>query len=405
VRYFREDEDAAPEFRDTAILNPDWVTEAVYRVLEDGKLKQTHGLVTAQDLDRITRALKHPAGSFRLIEEVMRRFSQLYDTQDGRMFVPHLLEDRESPVEWPAGALRFMYRYPVLPAGLMPAFIARMHNYHDEAVSPWRKGCVLSVQGCRVRVIGDRKARTVEIEVAGEMADRRRDALDHIRYAFEDMHRVFAGAQVVEELMPVPGHPGAPMLNYQGLRTLERKGVAKHSFPADAAQSDFVEVDIPGALGGVRTPAREERERVQDSAVRHGPEPMVMPPLPPMPPPDPVTRRAGKESHVLKAVIVGAVGVAVVAALFALPWWYNILPLLWAVITAAVIYHDPCTFFRRMLYCCLAGWLGGNALGFKIKIADAAEISNEITWGFNIAAAIITVALVFAAHNEAKRHS
>jgi hypothetical protein len=51
------------------------------------------------------------------------------------------------------------------------------------------------------------------------------------------------------------------------------------------------------------------------------------------------------------------------------------------------------------------GWLGGNALGFKIKTADAAEISNETAWGFNLAAVVIIAALIFAARDEAKRHS
>jgi internalin A len=77
VRYFPESDDDAPSMKETAILNPEWVTEAVYKVLEDPKLKAAHGLVSETDLDRIMRGLKHRAGTYHLIENVMRRFSQL----------------------------------------------------------------------------------------------------------------------------------------------------------------------------------------------------------------------------------------------------------------------------------------------------------------------------------------
>ncbi|MEM1010886.1 MAG: COR domain-containing protein [Planctomycetota bacterium] len=268
VRYFPDnEEDDDPTLRQTAILNPEWVTEAVYRVLGDETLKKRGGLVREADFARISKELNHPVGSHRLVEKVMRRFSQLYDTGEGKMFIPLLLEDREPKMDWPGDSLPFLYRYPVLPPGLIPTFIARTHNLHSKAPPPWRKGCVLEIGDCRVRVIGDKRLRKVEISVVGGRGSQRRDALDRVRFKFEELHEAVTGLDAVEELIPVPEHPEAPFLSYKFLRTLEDRGIRKHLFPADAKQSDLIEVDIAEALGCIRGTAMAEREEERRQAM------------------------------------------------------------------------------------------------------------------------------------------
>ncbi len=264
VRYFPEHEDDAPSMQETAILNPEWITEAVYKVIGNETLKKRHGLVKPADIHRILQDMKNPAGSDELIINVMRRFSHLYDSDDGRMFIPLLLEDREPKLDWPMDSLRFVYEYPVLPAGLIPSFIARMHRFHDKAVTPWRKGCVLTVQGCRVRVLGDKKLRQVQISVIDGQGSQRRDALDQVRFKFEELHAGMTGMDSLRELIPVPGHPNAPMLSYRFLRTMEDAEQTHLPAPVDAQASSMTLVPVAEALGsirGVKMKAREERTK------------------------------------------------------------------------------------------------------------------------------------------------
>ena len=260
VRYFPEHEDDAPSMQETAILNPEWITEAVYKVIGDEDLKNQHGLACAAELDRIMKKLKHPAGTHALIANVMRRFSQLYDGDNGQMFIPLLLEDREPVLEWPADALRFIYRYPILPAGLIPSFIAKMHAFHAKAIAPWRKGCVLELQGCRVRVLGDKKQKQVQISVVGDKTHLQRDALDQVRFKFEEFHAGVTGMDALKELVPVPGYPDAPMLDYRLFRTLEVRGRKEHDIPVDEEASDIVSVVVAEVLGNIRGTGMKQRE-------------------------------------------------------------------------------------------------------------------------------------------------
>jgi hypothetical protein len=177
------------------------------------------------------------------------------------MFIPQLLEDKEPEMDWPArDALRFVYEYPVLPAGLLPQFIAGMSRWHSPHIHPWRKGCVLEFDGCALRVIGDKKARQVEISVARGEPCHRRGALDKVRFKFEELHRAVTGLDAVRELIPVPGAPEAPLLDYRFLRTLEDAGIDSHNAPADAKSSAIIQVAVAQALGGIRGSAMRSRD-------------------------------------------------------------------------------------------------------------------------------------------------
>ena len=263
VRYFPTRAEDPPAMRDTAILNPEWVTKAVYAVLDDAEVRAAGGLATENDFERILRAGGGVAARHLMIEQVMRRFDLLYDTPEHlpqhRMLVPQLLPEREPAFEWPgAGTLCFVYRYPVLPAALVPGFIARRHRLLAKSPGPWRHGCVLEFPStARVRIIGDAEKKEVSLAVTGEPLAAR-DALDAVRGTFEEMHGAIQGL-VVEELIPVPGHPGAALIGYRLLRALEFNGRPTH-FAQGATASEIIEVDVREALNAVRGPTKAEAE-------------------------------------------------------------------------------------------------------------------------------------------------
>lgn len=274
VRYFPERSDDPPEIRNSAILNPEWVTNAVYAVLDDKKVREADGLAMEEDFQRILKKAGYDPERARMIEHVMRRFDLLVDTPDykpqHKMLVPQLLPEREPQHTWPAsGTLDFIYSYTVLPSGLLPSFIARSYQKLSKTPGPWRHGCILEFPTeARARIIGDTEKKQVTISVTGNPLAPRdavdlaaRDALDAVRSIFDDMHATVQGL-AVEELIPVRGRPDVPPISYRLLRALELKGLPK-TFHLGSTPTDVIEIDVSNALNAVRGEKRIETERME----------------------------------------------------------------------------------------------------------------------------------------------
>jgi hypothetical protein len=147
-----------------------------------------------------------------------------------------------------------------MPAGLLPAFMARQHENLSPTVPNWRHGCVLELKECRVRVIADTETRRVLISVNGEDA-LRREALDQVRYTFETLHRA-VDKLPVQELIPVPGRPDAPMLKYGYLRSLLWKGITEHEAEGTRI-GETIPVNVREVLDGVRGIERRKQDDEQ----------------------------------------------------------------------------------------------------------------------------------------------
>lgn len=268
VRYFPTTKPDSADLCETAILNPEWVTLGIYALLDDGALKARGGLLNRMEMTEILKRRSYPAQHERLIEEVMRRFDLLYDSADHgaghRMLIPLMLPEPMPAISWPVeGALEFVYQYEVMPAGLVPAFMARMHEHLTKTSPPWRHGCVLEMKWSRVRVIGDAEAKRVSISVLGKEVWQR-EALDQVRFAFEALHGAVDNLPV-QQLIPVPRHPDAPMLDYEFVRSLEWDGTTEFKTKGRAFGQPIT-VYVQEALDGVRGEARRWREAEQRAA-------------------------------------------------------------------------------------------------------------------------------------------
>ncbi len=284
VRYFPTNppeakKQDAPELCQTTILNPEWVTLGIYALFDDEALVKRGGVLSRPEMATILNKRGYPVEHERIIEEVMRRFDLLYDSSEHgdehRMLIPLMLHEKEPKIDWPEKAtLKFVYQYEVMPAGLVPAFIARMNKSisktisafrEDKQVDPvWRYGCVLDIKNCHVRVIGDREARRILISVAGT-EPLQREALDQVRFTFDSLHNAVEKLPV-QELIPVPGRPDAPMLDYAFVRSLEWKEVTRFDTKG-AGFGEIITVEVREALDGVRGTARKERDAQQGKTV------------------------------------------------------------------------------------------------------------------------------------------
>lgn len=214
--------------KDTHVLNPGWVTAAVYRLLNDHQLNQNHGRLGYEYFKQVLQTVPdhNYAGHEDFIWQMMSRFQLGFEfekpgTTERTMLVPDLLQKEEgSRGSW-AGSLAFVYEYTVLPQSVVSRFIVAMHR-HIKPNSAWRYGAVLEWDGCQARVKADLEDRRLEIQVQGDIT-RRRSLLDIIREKLETIHDGFSEKLGVEEFVPVPGHPGKKE-SYRKLIQMERDG-------------------------------------------------------------------------------------------------------------------------------------------------------------------------------------
>ena len=213
-----------PRLQDTHVLNPHWVTNGIYKILNADKLEQQQGEIRLRELSEILDASEYPVHMRRFILDLMKQFELCFSFPDNEThyLIPELL-DKQEPLEaaafTPETCLHFQYHYPVLPEGLLPRFIVRTHVL-SEGLRRWRTGVILAFEGCRALVKADVQDKKVFIAVTGPAAARRR-LLAVIRSDFERIHRDIRNLQP-QEMVPLPDYPDV-VVPYQKLQVMEEK--------------------------------------------------------------------------------------------------------------------------------------------------------------------------------------
>ncbi|MEL7316819.1 MAG: COR domain-containing protein, partial [Cyanobacteria bacterium J06559_3] len=255
--------------RDTHVLNPHWVTNGIYTLLNAHELAGTQGELEVTCLSRTLNPQNYPRERHGFLLELMRKFELCFPftEEDNRYLIPDLL-DKQQPLEAaefrPADCLNFRYRYPILPEGLLPRFIVRTHVLSDQPLR-WRTGVILSFEGNRALVKADSQDRCVTISIEGPIASRRR-LLAVIRSDFDRIHRSFKF--IPQELVPIPGHPSVTV-TYKELIAREKKG--RKSFEVVLDNDELLELNVQDLLNGVDIEGsrdRLERDERSDRPLR-----------------------------------------------------------------------------------------------------------------------------------------
>ena len=214
-----------PRLEDTHVLNPEWVTNGVYKILNDRHLiVDNRAILTIPTLKRILYQLnksRYPARKHLFIIGMMRKFELCFDIEPDQQFlIPDILPKEEPYTgEWD-NTLAFEYHYPVLPGSIISRFIVRMkHCIHQKTY--WRNGVVLAHEGNKALVKADREDKIMMIRVRGK-ANTRRNLLTAIRSQFDYIHKTIPGIVPVEKV-PLIEHPEI-ILDYQELLGLELMG-------------------------------------------------------------------------------------------------------------------------------------------------------------------------------------
>ncbi|WP_420265852.1 COR domain-containing protein [Candidatus Magnetominusculus dajiuhuensis] len=263
----------------TIILNPEWGTKAVYKVLDTEKISDQMGIVYECDYDDIwTESEGYPQPIHKTLVRLMANFDLAFQMKDtGNYVVAELLPFNPPPFEWdddkplPFGwdyndNLIFQYQYNFMPAGVMPRFIVRIHEYierdaDDNKYMCWKLGVFLKWNNTRAFIKAFPTDKRIEVRVTGKRKD---ELLTIIRMEFESINKRFKKL-VITENIPCACSEGCEYLfEYEYLK--EMKDQRKSTV---SCHKTAIDVPISTLLEGVK-PTEAELERDVERKFRGG---------------------------------------------------------------------------------------------------------------------------------------
>jgi small GTP-binding protein len=190
------------------VLDPVWVTEAVYKIITAEEMAKSTGLLHVNCLGEILpqgeeESRSYPPDTHPFILRLMEKFELCYPVGREAVLIPQLLPVPEPELAFTKdGSLRFALHYPdFLPPSVFPRFMVKVHkDIHDE--TRWRTGVLLADKrsGSQAVVKADTEARRINIWVQGETP---REYLHYLRYLLTDINSGFEKLTVME-LVPMP---------------------------------------------------------------------------------------------------------------------------------------------------------------------------------------------------------
>jgi small GTP-binding protein len=207
------------DLNDTHVLEPRWITEAVYKIINAKQLAIKKGVLCLQDLAEILKPVtdedyQYPPEKHRHIIELMKKFELCYELDKHHILIPDLLDIQEPEFSFAdKQPLRFRLEYDFLPKSIMPRFIVKRHADIKDNLR-WRTGVVLYDKNTDATAIirADDRERLIDIQVGGKQ---KRDYFALLRGTLNDIHASFQKLTITE-LVPLPDNPTI-CLEYQEL--------------------------------------------------------------------------------------------------------------------------------------------------------------------------------------------
>ncbi|CAK8721463.1 hypothetical protein KKHLCK_10715 [Candidatus Electrothrix laxa] len=231
------------------ILDPVWVTQAVYKIITAKKMADNYGQLSLACLTEILRyekGEKHswPVHTHVCILELMKKFELCWGIGDQAVLLPQLL-----PVDEPeftfdyTGSLAFILHYKdFLPPSVFPRFMVKVHQNIKPGYM-WRTGVVLEDKASDLlaTVKVDMEARHIKLWVHGP---RRKEYLSFLWFSLRDINNSFEKLNVSERI-PMPDDP-ACSADYQTLLNCLEDGIERYR--PDGAKRAYTVKELLGLV-------------------------------------------------------------------------------------------------------------------------------------------------------------
>lgn len=249
--------------RDTHVLNPHWVTDGIYKIINSAKLDQQKGRISLRDVCDFMDCSLYPTATHCFLFDLMKKFELCFNfPEKDDYLIPELLDKQEPDTTaafTPKLCLNFQYHYSVLPEGLLPRFIVRTHKLSNDR-SWWRTGIILDFEGNSAVIKADVQDKKVYISVSGPVATRR-NLLAIIRSHFQDIHSTFSQL-MADAMIPLPSHPNV-VVPYTKLVVMARE--AEKTFKEVVGEKVIV-IDVDELLNGIELHPKITQSHGMDTA-------------------------------------------------------------------------------------------------------------------------------------------
>ena len=191
--HFQDDID----LKDTVILNHEWLTTGVYKVLDDPKVIEQKGRFSNEDIKRIWSDDEYKYKIPELISLMKnRKFDLCFELPNGEYLVPRLLPVDEVEHSWENSPdnTKFEFRYKFMPKGILTRLIVKMNtDIYDGKY--WRYGVILKYDETKAFIREKYFENKITLELSGQ---NKREYLFIIRKVIREIHKDYNNIKVAE---------------------------------------------------------------------------------------------------------------------------------------------------------------------------------------------------------------
>lgn len=188
-------------------IRNEWITDAVFRIIDDETIKKNHGQFNQTDCVRIWHEDEYMYVRDNLLS-LMEKFELCYELRNDSS--PTWLVPQMLPASAPAslrnwaqpGDLIFSYQYKFLPRGIINRLTVRKHQLVSSPNNAWKEGVLFSKEGSHLLATVDESDRMINLHARGGEAHKLRtliaDELEELNHSFEGLR------ERVEKFIPCP---------------------------------------------------------------------------------------------------------------------------------------------------------------------------------------------------------
>ncbi len=252
---------------DTQILNPLWLTNGVYRIINSEIVVNNKGFLYEDEFEKVIndpryiagntteKGYHYPRNKLHYIVRVMQEFELCFQLDQRQYIIPQLLPVQEADFNFQGTKLHFEIHFPeFLPDSIFPRLMVKLHTFIKDGLG-WRSGMILeklSVFNATARIRADKEDKKIRIDVYGEEPRR---FLSYIRETVKEICKDFTNLNF-EEMVPIPY--SNEFLKYEDLVIAEKYG-EKEIFISQIKQR----IPIADLLDGVEEAAMRNKSPVK----------------------------------------------------------------------------------------------------------------------------------------------
>lgn len=237
----------SPILEDKIYLDSNWLTDLVYEILDNEKVKENNGYLSQKEIEKITKDKKLDFEINKLVA-LLNKFGLMYKTPSGSYIVPRHLTDKPY-INWAHEdsnpILHFKYTFDkYMPKGLMSQLIVALHKYIPDHDLVWNRGFNLSYKGANSEIMEQYGGvNQFDIRIIGEF---RRDLLVIITEAFDEILSPFKKLEFAKSIKcPCNDCSISKTPYFHKISVLENAIIKKYKKPNPSVECQLSFEDVP----------------------------------------------------------------------------------------------------------------------------------------------------------------